>query len=204
MKEDPSQHSQMPNIVAPAYEVKRSRPPLLGYPKCINHRSDDIHTYTLGDGRVEVERPLIAPRIVQLQHGREARRRERDIEQHAEPTHVCAIEALAPGENAACSAKDDGEGHVDGAAHGFAVEGGPFGREDGGGDEEGDAGVVDAGEAVEEAFVGDAVHGVPHDAAEEAFAGGGEEAGGDEDVPAGGEGVGLRCGIPVEGDGEDE
>lgn len=109
-----------------------------------------------------------------------------------------------PGEYYAQDAQCEGHGDVDAAGHGFAVEGCVLGGHDAGCDEERYTGVVYAGEAFEERLVGDAVHGVPDRAADEALGRGEEEHEGDKYVGfrAGAEVRGR--GVEVECDGQDE
>ena len=204
MEQDPAQHSQMPDIVTPAHIVKRAGEPSLGDTGGVDHGASHVDEQALRDWGVEVETPLRAPRHVQLNDGGEARSGEGDVEGYARPGHVLAVEGRLPGEDGAEDAEHSRQGHVDAAGDGFAVEGCPFGGEDAGCDEKGDSGVVDAGEAFEQGFVCDAVHGVPHGGADEAFAGGGEEDGGDPDVGFGAEGEGGGCWIEVECYGEDD
>ena len=204
VKQNPAQHRDMPNIVTSANVVECAREPPLRDTRGVDDRTGDIDTHALRDGGVEVETPLGAPCHVELDDGREARGGEGDVEGDAGPGHVCAVEGRVPGEDGAEDPQDGGQGHVDGAGDGFAVEGGPLRGQDTGRDEKGDACVVDTGEALEQGLVGDAVHGVPHGGADETFAGGAEEDGGDEDVGFGAQGEGGGGGVEVEGDGEDD
>lgn len=204
MEQNPAQDSQMPDIMTATHIVKGAGEPSLRDMGCVDDGAGHIDEEALGDRGVEVEAPLRAPGEVELDHGREAGGGEGDVEGHAGPGHVCAVEGGPPGEDGAEETEDGGKGHVDRAGDGFAVEGRPFGGEDAGSDEEGDPRVVYAGEAVEEGFVGDAVHGVPEGGADEAFAGGGEEDGRDEDVGFGAQGEGGGGGVEVECYGEDD
>ena len=190
--------------MAPPQIIKPARTPSLGDLARIHQRSNQIHRDTLHDRGIEFPRPGAPARDVKLEHGREARRAERDVEGDARPGHVGTVEGRVPGQEDAAEAEGGGGGEVDPAGEGLAVEGGVLCGHDGRGDEEGDAGVIDAGEALHEGLISDGVHGVPEGAADEAFAGGEEEDGGDGDVGGGAEGEGVREGVEVEGDGEDD
>jgi len=71
---------------------------------------------------------------------------------------------------------------------GCQVEGCILGRHDGRRNEERDARVVHAREPLQQRLIGDTAHGVPHTAADQAFARGKEEDGCKEDVRLGGKG----------------
>ena len=175
MKENPAQHREMPNIMAPPEIVEPAWQKLLRHSHGIHHRADDVHDNAHGDGRVEIVRPRRAAGDVEFDDGNKTRGAEGDVKRDAGPGFVFAVEVGVPRHYDAAEAEDGGGGHVDPAAGGLAVEGGVLGRHYRGGDQEGYAGVVDAGEAFEQGLVGDAVHCVPHAAADETFAGGDEE-----------------------------
>lgn len=121
----------------------------------------------------------------ELEEGEEGGESEDDVEGYAEPGEVVAVEGWVPREVDAAEGESGSEGHVGPAAARFAVKGSVFEGHDRGAYEERYSRVVDAGVALEERLVGDAVHGV-HDArAEEALAGGEEEDCGDDDVCGG-------------------
>ena len=202
MEQDPTQHGKMPDIMAAADIIKHTGTPFLRDLHRIHDRADKVDEDRLEDGRVKVKRPRGAAGERELHGGREARQGQGDIECHADGGHVGAVEDGPPGEDRAGDAEDPCQGHVDGAGNGFAVEGDPLRGEDGGSDEERDSRIVDAGEAGEELVVADAVHGVPHRRADEAFGGRGEEGCRDEDVPFRAEWEDWGRGVDVEGDGE--
>lgn len=204
VEQDPPQHSKVPQVMAPADVVKRTGIPLLGHLTRVDDRATEIHRNTLRNRRVEVPRPVSTTRLDQLDNGHEARGREGDIEGDAAPGHVLRVEGRVPGQDDAGDAESRGGDEVNGAGDGLAVEGRVLGRHDGGGDQQRDAGVIDAGEALEQRAVRDTVHGVPEAGADEALAGGEKEDGCDDLVGRGGEGEVHRGGVEVEGDGEDD
>jgi hypothetical protein len=182
VEHDPAQDSDMPDIMAAAHVVEPPGAKALGDFTRIQERARHVHDQALSNRRVEVLRPRDAARVRELAERQEARERERAVEQDAEPGHVCAVEGRVPRQEHAADAEGGGDEHVGPPADGLAVEGGVLGRHDAGGDEEADARVVDAGEALEQRLVADGVHGVPDGATDEALAGREEEDGGNEDV----------------------
>ena len=202
MKEDPAQDGEVPDVVAGAGVVEGAGPPLLWDLGSVDDGADEVDGDALGDGGVEVVAPGGAADEVELDDGGEAGGREEDVEGDAGPGEVGTVEGRVPGQEGAEEAEDGGAGHVDGARDGLAVKGRPLGREDAGRDEEGDARVVDAGEAVEQRVVRDAVHRVPQRRAQQALARRREEARRDQHVSRGAGREGRACRVQVEGDGE--
>lgn len=190
--------------MATADVIEPARTPALGDFPRVEQRAAEVDEDGLGDGGVEVGRLGPAALERQLQYREKPRRGEGDVETHARPVHVGAVEGRVPGEHGAGGAEHEGRAEVGVAAPGLAVEGRVLGGHDAGGDEERDSRVVHAGEALHKRLVRDAGHGVPHGAADEALAGGEEEAAGDEDVELGGGAEGGRAGVEVEGEGEDD
>ena len=184
----------MPEVMTRPEIVKEARPPSLRDLRGVHQRAEEVYGNALHDRSVELPRPSRPPDQAELEDRGEAGQGQGHVEGDAQPGEVGAVEGRVPREDDAADAEEGGEGHVGPAGDGPAVEGGVFGGHDGGGNEERDAGVVDAGEALEEGLVRDGVHGMPHGAAHEAFAGGEEEDSGDEDVGVGTEAeVGRWC-----------
>ena len=204
MKQYTAQDGKVPDIMAPAKVIEPAGHELLWHLERVNDGTDHINGHALHDRSIKVVGPRGAAGQVELHEGREARGAQGDVEGDAGPGHVGAVEEGVPGDDGSAQAEDGGGDDVDPAAQRLAVKGRVFGRDDGGGDEEGDARVVDAGETLEECLVGDAVHCVPHAAADEALARSGEEDCGEEDVGVGGEGEVVRGRVEVEGDDEDD
>ena len=204
MKQDSAQHSKVPDVVASARVVERAWPPLLRNLRRVNNSANQVHAYALADGRVEVIAPGRAPRQVQLDDWREAGRGQGDVEGHASPCHVLAVEGGMPGQDGAKDTHHGGEGHVDGAGYGLAVKGSPLCGKNARGNQERYSGVVHACKAVEDNVVCDAVHRMPYCGTEKTFAGGGEEARRDEYIGLGAEGEDGAGRVEVEGDGEDK
>lgn len=172
----------MPDIVAAAHIVEPARTKALRDLARIQTGAGHVHDQALGDGCVEVLCPFDAARVCELAEWQEASECEGDIEEDASPCHICAVEGWVPGEQDAADAEEGGDEHVCPPAHWLAVEGCVLGRHDASGDQQADAGVVDASEALEKCLVRDGVHGVPDGAADEALARREKEDGGDEDV----------------------
>ena len=204
MKQDPTQHGKVPDVVACAGVVERAGPPLLRDLGGVDDGADQIHRDALADGGVKVVAPGGATGEVELDNRGEAGGGEEDVEGDAGPGQVLAVEGGVPGQDGAEEAHDGREGHIDGARDGLAVKCCPLGREDAGRHQEGDARVVDAGEPVEQHVVRDAVHRVPHRRTQQTLAGRGEEARRDEDVRLGADGENGARRVEVEGDGEDD
>lgn len=76
-----------------------------------------------------------------------------------------------PRKDDSTNAQECGQHDVRPPADGFAIERGILGGHDGGGNEEGDSGVIDASEAFHKSLLGDAAHCMPEAAADEALAG---------------------------------
>lgn len=163
--------------MASADIIEPTGPPSFGDLAGVDACPQEVDGDGFGDGGIEVITPCRAPGQVELDDGDEARDGETDVEGDAGPAHVGAVEGGMPGDDDAANAEHGRRGHVQGATDGLAVKGRVFGRHDGGGDEHGDARVVDASEAFQQRDLGDAVHRVPQRAADEAFAGGDEEDG---------------------------
>ncbi|KFY91809.1 hypothetical protein V498_05302 [Pseudogymnoascus sp. VKM F-4517 (FW-2822)] len=204
MEQDAPQHSKMPQVMAPTDVVKRTGIPLLGHLTGVDDCAAEVHRNTLRNRRVEVPRPFSTTRLDQLKNGHEARGREGDIERDAAPGHVLSVEGRVPGQDDTGNAEGGSGDEVDGAGDGLAVEGRVLRRHDRGGDQQRDAGVIDAGEALEQRAVRDTVHSVPEAGADEALAGGEEEDGCDDLIGCGGQGEVNGGGVEVEGDGEDD
>lgn len=134
MRDDTTQHGNMPDVVTCSQVVKTSRKPALGHFTRVDDRADEVDQHALGDGRVEVLRPVEAARRSELPKGEEGRHGERDVEEDAHPGEVFAVEGRVPGEVDAPDAEDGGECHIGPAGGGFAVEGCVFEGHDGGAD----------------------------------------------------------------------
>lgn len=202
MRDDAAQHGNVPDVVARAEVVEFAGEPALGDPRGVDDGADEVDGHGGQRRRVKRRRVLQALASDELCEGKERGQGEGDVEGDTDPGEVVAVEGGVPGEVDAADGEDGGEAHVGPAGGGFAVEGGVFKGHDGGADEERDARVVDAGVALEQGLVRDAVHGV-HDArAQQALAGGEEEDGGDDNVRrrAGVEVDVLR--VEVEGEAE--
>lgn len=141
---------------------------------------------------------------IELQDRSETSGAECHVEGDPRPGHVGAVECGMPGENDPADAQGSCGGHVYPSTDGLAVECRIFRRHDAGGYEQGDAGVINARKTLHECLVSDTVHGVPHGAADEAFASCEEENGGDEDVGVGAEGEVDGGGVEVECDCYDD
>lgn len=204
VEQNASQHRNMPQVMTPPKVIKHARAPPLGHFARIHKRAHNIHQHALGNGRVKLPHKLTAPAQRELHNGHKARRAEANEKSDARPGHVGPVEGRVPRHYDAGDAQHGREDHVQPAAHGLAVKGRVLGRHDAGGDEEGDARVIDAGKGGDEVDVGDGVHGVPDGAADETLAGGKEEDGRDEDVGFGGEVEVDGGGVKVKRDGEDE
>lgn len=99
--------------------------------------------------------------IDELSHWNGTGAGESDVERDPVDAHVGLVEDWSPGEDNARNPEGEGYRHVEGAGDGLVIEGAVFSGDDGGGDEEGDAGIVDAGEALHEGLLGDGRHCVP-------------------------------------------
>lgn len=161
VEHNPGHHHNMEDVMAPTHPIKAPRHPLLGHLQRIHRRAKQIHRNALHDRRIEKQRPPDTALNKQLRHWEGTGGAEGEVEDHAPHSHICAVEDGLPGEDNAGDAEDAGDGHVEGSGEGLVVEGGVFGGHDGDGDEEGDAGVVDAGEAFHEGLLADAGEGVP-------------------------------------------
>ena len=161
MKQYTPQDGQMPDVMAPTNIIEPTRTPALWDLRGVDESTDEVDSDALHDRGVEVIRPFGAATDVELDDGCEAGRAEGDVEGDAGPVHVGAVEGRVPRQDDAADAEGGGADNVCPAADGFAVEGGVFCGHDGSGDEEGDTGVVDAGEAFHQVLLGDAVHCVP-------------------------------------------
>lgn len=153
----------------------------------VNESADKIHGDGLDDRRVEGGNPGGTPGPCQLENGREPGGGESHVEGDPEPGHVGAVEKGLPGENDSADTKRGRRDDIGPAADWFAVKGGILARHDGGGDQERNSCIIDAGETFHKALLGDAVHRVPHAAADQTFAGREEEHGRKKDVGIGGE-----------------
>lgn len=161
MEENTSQHSDVPDVVRAADVVEKAGAEALGRLAGVQTCTGDINKETLDEWGVEVLCPCDAASVGELAKGKEASECEGDVEQDAQPGHVGAVESWVPGEDDTADAEAGGQAHVCPARDGFAVEGGVLSGHDGCCDEERDAGVVDASEALEKCLMGDGVHGVP-------------------------------------------
>lgn len=204
VEQNPTQHRNMPQIVTSSKIIKHARAPSLGHFARIHKCAHNIHHHTLCNGRIKFPHKLTPPTQRQLHNGHKARRAQADKKSDTRPGHIGPIKRRIPRHHDAGDAQDRREDHVQPPTHGLAVKGRVLGRHDTRGDEEGDAGIIDAGKGGNEVDVGDGVHGVPDGAADEALAGGEEEDGGDEDVGFGGEVKVYGGGIEVERYGKDE
>lgn len=139
-----------------------------------------------------------------MEHGGEPCSGEGDVKGDARPVHVGAVESRVPGEDDTRNAEGGGHDDVGPAADGLAVKGGVLSRHDAGCDQEADPRVINACKALHEGLFGNAAHGVPHAAADEAFGGRKEEDCSKENVGAGGLGKVDGGGVEVEGDGKDD
>ena len=175
VKHDAEHDGDVPDVVAAADVVEGARQQLLGQAGGVDARAADVHGQALAERSVEEGGPGPAARDAELHHGREAGGAEREVKGHARPRAVVPVEARVPGQHDAADAEGRGGGEVGGAAGGLAVEGRVLGRHDAGRDQHADAGVVEAGEAGQQARVRDAAHGVPQRRAGEALGRGGEE-----------------------------
>lgn len=202
MEQNASQHGDVPQIVASAKVVKHAWAPPFGDLAGVDQGADNVDGYAFSDGRVKLPDKVAAAGQGELHDGKKAGRAEPDEEGHARPGHFGAVEGWVPREDDAADAENGREDHVDPAAHGLAVKGGVLGGHDGGGNQQRDARVVDAGKSGDEMDVGDGVHGVPDGAADQALAGGEEEHGGDEDVGGRAQMEVDARGVKVKGHGE--
>lgn len=123
------------------------------YLACIDKRTDEVDGDGFEDRGVKVPGPGGASGPVQLKDGCETRCCEGDVESHACPVHVCSVERGMPGENDTCDAQRRRCHDVQPATDWFAIKSRVLGCHDGGGDEEGDPRVIDAGEAFHEGLL---------------------------------------------------
>lgn len=204
VEEDPTEYGDMPDIVTGTAVIKETREPPFGDLRGIDQGAGKIDEQALEHGSVKVDAPLEAPSVTELGEGREARHRQEAVEGNAGPGHVSAVKGRMPGQDDAGNAKGQGQQDVSPTGEGLAVKGSVLGGDDGGGDQERDACVVDAGKALHEGLAGYAVHGVPDGAADQALAGGEEEHSCYHDVRSRAVAeVGVE-GVEVEGDCQDD
>lgn len=203
MKQDPAQHSKVPNIMAAARIVEPSAQPSLGNLSGIDDGADEVDGDALDDRGVKVPRPLTASGPAELEHGREACGREGDVEGHAGPVHVCAVEGWMPWQDNACDAKGGSHDHVYPSAYRLAIESCILRRHDAGRDQEAYPRVVYTCKTLHQILLRDTAHGMPHATADQALAGSEEKDGGEEYVGSGRLREIDRGGVEVEGDCED-
>lgn len=202
VKDDAAQDSGVPQVVAAANVVEAAGEPALGDLAGVDDGAAKVDEQGLCDGGVKVVDKLGSVGKVELQDGHEARQGEADEEADAGPGHVGAVELGVPRQDDAGDAEHGGEAHVGPAADGVAVKRRVLGGHDGGGDEQRDAGVVDAGKHGHGLDVGDGAHGVPDGGAHQRQAGHHEEDGGHDHVRLGAEVEVGAAGVKVKGHGQ--
>ena len=153
MEENAAQHSNVPDVVAASDVVKSTRQPALGDLGAVENSATEVDQHGLCDRSIEVRRCRPAALHGELNNWEEAGEGEEDVESYAHPGHIGAVEHGVPGKYGARDAENECQGQIDRAADGLAVEGCVFCGHDGGGYEERDAGVVDAGEAFKKSLV---------------------------------------------------
>lgn len=202
VEDDAAQDSRVPQVVATADVVEAAGEPALRHLAGVDDGTAEVDKQGLCDGGVKVVDKLGPVGKVELQNGHEPRQGEADEEADAGPGHVGAVELGVPRQDDAGDAEHCGETHVRPPADGVAVKGRVLGRHDGGGDEQRDAGVVDAGKHGHGLDVGDGTHGVPDGGAHQRQAGHHEEDGSNDNVRLGAEVEVGAAGVKVKGHGQ--
>ena len=108
MKQNPTKHSKMPDVVAPSDVVEAAGKEPLWDLAGVQAGAEDVDGEGLSDGRVEVDRPPCATRPDQLDDGDGAGCGEGDVEAYARPRHVGTVESWSPGEDDAAYAEKGG------------------------------------------------------------------------------------------------
>ena len=139
----------MPNVMTRSAIIEPSRKEALRNFGCVKDCANEVHCNTLEDWCVEVKSPVCAAGHNELSDRNETSRAKEDVEANACPRHVGAIESRVPWQDYTADAEASGQHHVGPSTDRLAVESGVFGSHDRGGDQKGDAGVVNAGKAVE-------------------------------------------------------
>ena len=204
MEQDAAENCKVPEVVAAADVIEHARAPPLGDLAGVDESAKEVDKNRLEYGRVMFPHREAAAGVPNLEDGQETAGRKTGVESNSDPGHVLSVEARVPGEDNTADTENSCRDHVDPPANGLAVEGRVFGGDDGSSDEKRDAGVVDTGEHGDQVDIGDAVHGMPDDAAGQALASRKKEDGGDGHV-------GLRAlrevdagRVEVEGNGQDD
>ena len=204
VEKDAAQHGHVPQVVAPTEVIEHAGAPPLWDFASVDKRATQVDQEGLRNGRVKFPDELGAAGEGDLEDGEEAGGAQADVEGDSCPSHILSIKPGVPREDDTPDAEGRSCAHIDPSAYRLAVKRSVLCRHDGGGDEERDARVVNAGEGGDQLHVGNGVHGVPDGAADQALASGKKEDGGDKDVGLGAEREIEARGIEVKGYGEDE
>lgn len=202
VRDDAAEHRNVPDVMACTQVVEFTWQPPLGYACSVDDGTDEVDGHG-GKGRCVEGRGVFEPVVEdELAEWEERGQREGYVEGHADPGEVVAVEGWVPGQINAAERQHSREGHVGPATRRFAIEGRVFESQNRCAYQQRNAGVIDAGVALQEGLVRYAVHGV-HDArAQQALAGSEEEDGGDDNV---GSGAGVEVdvmGVEIEGEAE--
>lgn len=202
VEEDAPHHGHVPDVMTAPDVVEPAVEPALGDLAGVDQRPRQVDEDGIEDGGVERPGPREPPDPNQLSSGRQSGHGESDIKGHAEPAYVGPIEDRMPSESHGADAQARRHRDIAEALDRIAVKGCILGRDDGGGDEQRDARVVDAGEMLHDTLFRDTAHRMPHTRADEAFARGKEEDGHEKDIPFARSCKVGRHGIEVKGKGQ--